>query len=69
MTDLKKTIELYSGFGISCEINKTSNGFDIRLDDINDKYIGCKGITAYGYSSVMFFDNNENFKSQIFTCL
>ena len=60
MTDLKKTIELYKGFGIECVVVSTDKGFEITLES------GSEFDGYGGFYSTLFFDLKEKFIKQGF---
>lgn len=68
MTDLKKTIDLYRGFGIECKVNKDEKGFNIMLNGYDeDSTDSDKFKDSYGgFYSVLFFDEHEKFIKQGF---
>jgi len=67
MTDLKKTIELYKGFGIDCIVVPIDEGFEITLGGYEDDSTESDKLDGYmGFYSILFFDLNEKFIKQGF---
>ena len=67
MTDLKKTIKLYKGFGIDCKVQNVVEGFRITLGGDEDESTESDKLDGYGgFYSILFFDLNEKFTRQGF---
>jgi hypothetical protein len=60
LTDLQKTINLYKGFGIDCEVETTKDGYSITLM-VGEKFDG-----YHCFHSIITFDKGGKFVGQGF---
>ena len=61
MTDLKKTIKLYNGFGIKLEEKKENNEITLTMDEMDDNL---KVVGFLGFYTTLFFDLKGKFIKQ-----